>query len=304
MINPFITKKSVNKIYCHPINNLYSYKFYEDLSTGFSFILGEKYKGKDFFTFEPNRCMVANLLCTMGHYDLDHKIEQTINMAMHSLLLYGHAYIYLHPHYVQQESDENKKIPTKQTISALDIGEIKGIIKQRIGDKCIFYNLGYNGDIIETELWTDGLISLNIKELGYKKKYFPNLIKKLGKCDVISSGLMTSEDTDGYDYNTHSKKKRLDFLKKTRSVGWTFGNDGLSDSYILYRKILLDKFRIKALNFIVDKINEGFSTCLHNESPGTLVAHIRRLDYDNLWSKYLKGEITVTELTNLLYKGH
>ena len=118
----------------------------------------------------------------------------------------------------------------------------------------------------------------------------------------MADGLLTSENTDGYDFNIHLKKKRLEFLKKTKSIGWSFGNDGLSDSYILYRKILQDKFRIKALNLIMDKINEGLSTCLHNESPGKLVAHIRNLNYDDIWEQYTKGKITVTELTNLLYR--
>lgn len=154
---------------------------------------------------------------------------------------------------------------------------------------------------IEREFLADGLISLKIKELGYRKKFFPNLLKKLGRSDVCSSGRMMSENADGYDFNTHLKRKRLEFLKITKSIGWTVENNEISDSYILYRKILQDKVRIKALDYIVYKINEGLSTCLHNESSGKLVARIRRLDYDNIWKQYTKGEITLTELTNLLY---
>lgn len=240
MLKSFIAEKVIKRMYRQPINNSYSYKFCEDLSTGYSFILSENDKTKDFFTLEPSKCLVANLLHAKGYHDLHYEIEQTIHMAMHSLLMYGHAFIYLHPHYVQQESDDAKEAPAKQHISSLDIGEIKGFIGQKKGDKCIFYSTGYNGGTMESELWTDGLISLDIRELGYKKKHFPHLLKKLGKCDVISSGLLTSEDADGYDYNTHSKKKRLAFFKLTKSIGWTFGNDALSDSYILYRKILLD----------------------------------------------------------------
>lgn len=304
MINPFITKKSINRIYRSSIENLYSNRFYQDLSTGFSVMLSEKDNHRNFFSFEPSGCIAESLLCARNRYDLNYKIEQTIDRAMYSMMVYGRAYIYIQPHYVQQELDEDKKVPTKQIISALDIGEIKGIIKQKNGNKCIFYNKGFDGNLSKRELLTDGLISLNIKELGYRKKYFPNLLKKLGKCDVISSGLMMSENAEGYDYITHSKKKRLEFLKKTKSIGWTFGNDDLSDSYILYRRILLDKFRIRALDFIVDKINEGLSTCLHNESPGELVACIRRLDYDDIWEQFMRGKITVTGLTNLLYKGY
>lgn len=304
MYNPFITKKSVDRLYRPLSNNPYSYRFFENFSTSFSFILGENDKTKDFFAFEPKGCIAETLLYANAHYNLNYKLEQTISRTMYSLLNYGQAYIYLQPQYIQQKSDENKNIPMKQIISALDIGEVKGVIKQRSGNKYIFYTSRFNGDIIKTELMADGLISLNLQELGYRKKHFLHLCKKIRKCDVTSAGLLASENAEGYDYNIHLKKKRLEFLKKTKSIGWTFGNDGLSDSYILYRKILQDKFRIKALNFIMDKINEGLSTCLHNDSPGKLVAHIRNLNYDDIWEQYIKGEITVTELTTLLYKNH
>lgn len=156
MYNPFKTKKSVKRLYRSLSNNPYSYRFFEDLSTGFSFILGENDKTKDFFAFEPKGCIA-------------------------------------------------------ETISSLDIGEVKGVIKQRIGNKYVFYTYGFNGNIIETELMADGLISLNIRELGYRKKNFLHLCKKIRKCDVTSVGLLSSENTDGYDFNIHLKKKRLKF---------------------------------------------------------------------------------------------
>lgn len=301
MNNLFIAKRSVSRVYRQTKDNSYSYRFYQDLSTCFSITLSENDKDREFYTFEPRGCMAESLLCARNHFDLNHRIEQTIDMTMQSLLMYGRAYIYLQPQYVKQESNEDKKMPTQQIISALDIGEVRGIVKQRVGNKYIFYSMGFHNDVIEKELLADGLIRLNIKELGYRKNFFPKLLKKLGKCDVLSSELLISENVKGYDYKIHTKKKRLDFLKKTKSMGWTFGNEDLSDSYILYRKILQDKFKIKALDFIIDKINEGLSICLHNESAGKLVAHIRRLDYDDIWKKYSRGEITVTELTNLLY---
>lgn len=86
MHNPFKTKKSVEKLY-HPLsNNPYSYRFFEDLSTGFSFILGENGKTKDFFSFEPKGCIAETLLNATTHYNLNYKLEQTISSTMHSLL--------------------------------------------------------------------------------------------------------------------------------------------------------------------------------------------------------------------------
>lgn len=135
MHNPFKTKKSVKRLYHSLSNNPYSYRFFEDLSTGFSSIFLKNDTTKDFFAFEPKGCIAETLLYATTYHNLHYKLEQTISSIMHSLLSYGQAYIYLQPQYTQEKSDENKNIPVKQNISALDIGEVKGVIKQRIGNK-------------------------------------------------------------------------------------------------------------------------------------------------------------------------
>ena len=95
MYNPFKTKKSVKRLYRSLSNNPYSYRFFEDLSASFSFILGENDKTKDFFAFEPKGCIAETILNATTHYNLNYKLEQTISSTMHSLLSYGQAYIYL-----------------------------------------------------------------------------------------------------------------------------------------------------------------------------------------------------------------
>ena len=90
MHNLFKTRKSVKRLY-HP----YSYRFFEDFSRSFSFILGENDRTKDFFAFEPKGCIAETLLYATAHNNLSYKLEQTISNTMHSLLSYGQAYIYL-----------------------------------------------------------------------------------------------------------------------------------------------------------------------------------------------------------------
>lgn len=102
------------------------------MSTGFSFILGENDKTKDFFSFEPKGCIAETLLNATTHYNLNYKLEQTISSTMHSLLSYGQAYIYLELQYSQEKSEENKNIPVKQTISSLDIGEVKELLNRKL----------------------------------------------------------------------------------------------------------------------------------------------------------------------------
>ena len=47
---------------------------------------------------------------------------------------------------------------------------------------------------------------------------------------------MITNNLDGYDFSVHSKKKKLQELRALKDIGWLFNTDGLSDSYILYKK--------------------------------------------------------------------
>ena len=145
------------------------------------------------------------------------------------------------------------------------------------------------------------LIEFNIKEIGFKKNYFRRILKKLEKCDITLSDMSAASSKEtGYDYLVHSKKSRLNELKAVKGIGWTFDNQGLSDSYILYKKIQGDKLRIKLLDYILETLNCGLEAFL-DKPGGKLIARKKTLDYDQLWKEYTDGKVTATELTNILY---
>lgn len=81
------------------------------------------------------------------------------------------------------------------------------------------------------------LITLDLKDLGFKRNYFKKLVKRLGKYDTTSASLELINNEPSYDFGVHVKKNQEKLLREVKNIGWSFGTDGLSDSYILYKEI-------------------------------------------------------------------
>lgn len=288
-------QKKYNRLYRSPKDNSYTHKFFQDISTGFSYFLGADTEKNNFFTFEPKECEAARLINDGCNYS--YEIEQTITRAAHSLVVYGKAFIYLKSEYAMPEE---KAMSDKKNISSLRVYEIKGFVLKRHRNKLVFYCGEFDSAAEKIEMFNDELIILRLKDLGFCKNYFTKMVKKLGKADVLSSSLMMTKNVDGYDFFAHSKKQKLYELKLTKDLGWFSRVDILSDSYILYKRIQLNKLKLKLLNYIVEKINEGISAYLKRDDAGKLVAHTKKINYDQLWTDFVSGQITVTELSALI----
>lgn len=294
-----LAKKRINSLYRTPQNNIYSHRFFQDLCTGFSFVLGEYTRENDFIYFEPAGCAIETLLRQNKHYNLSYEIEEVLYNVIGSLLRYGKAYLYLQPEYLETDDHSQKNI------SAVEMREILGYPSKKKSDTIQFYCKSFDGDVRKTELLSDGLIVFNLKDIGYQKNYFNKIVKRLGKLDTTASatGLLT-ESIPGYDFSEHLKHNRLKVLRETKEIGWYFGTDGLSDSYILYRKIQQDKLKLVILNYVVNKINHAIKALLKEQDAGEMKMRIKDHDYSQMWNDYNAGHITASELTRLLFSHH
>lgn len=294
----FSANSKIKRIYCTPKDSIYAHRFFDDLTSGYSFTLGKKGENNDFFSFEPDGCQINNYL-KRQNYHSSYEIEQLVSRIAYSLMKFGRAYMYIHPDYsVKQDNDGIKT----QVLSSFEIREIKGVIKRQTKEGCIFCGIGFNFEVKEIQMTKNQLVLFDIEELGFSKKYFPNILKKLSKCYITKNTDMMVDNSNLYDYTYYAEKKKYAELKIVRKIGWSFGTDKLSDSYILYKKIQEDELRTRFLEYIVERINEG----LHNfvgDNAGKLIARINRKDYKQLWNDYTEGRITGTELTNILYKN-
>lgn len=298
MINMFSTQNRINRIYHLPKENIYKDKFFEDLSSGYSFILGETNKNRNFLTFEPINCNLSKLIKGKHHYDLSYDIEQVISSVTYSLMAFGKAYVHIKPEYTTSIEHDNNET---KILSSIEIREVKGFVKRQNKTHFIFCCRGYNRETSDIAIQRKQLIVFDIRDLGYHKRYFTNILRKLGKCDItLFSTSMITNNLDGYDFTVHSKKSKLQELRALKDIGWLFNTDGLSDSYILYKKIQEDQLRLRFLNYILGKLNSGFENYIV-DAGGKLVAHVKEKNYNQLWKDYSDGKLTGTELTNILY---
>lgn len=294
-------EKRIKKLYLSQDENMYSYRFFEDMFAHYSFDLGERQEREEFFSFEPKGCQAELLLKANCRYGFSHETEYTISRAISHMAKCGKAYLYLQPKYEETKS-ETGGIDKKKIVS-LDLVEMAGYQKKGPGGKTYFYRLAFGEKVNQIEIEPGLLVTLNIKDLGYRKNTFVRMVKKLGKYDILNSVRMSIEHVPGYDYQARAKKDRKNLLKTTKDVGWHFGTDGLSDSYILYRIIQRDKIKTLFLQYVVIQINNTLKAFFAGSNVGEMVLHLKNLDYQELWENYSKGIITKTELTNILFKS-
>ncbi len=295
-------EKRIKKLYLSQDENMYSHRFFEDMFAHYSFDLGERQEREEFFSFEPKGCQAELLLKANCRYGFSHETENTISRAISHMAKCGKAYLYLQPKY--EETKNRKGGIDKKEIVSLDLVEMAGYPKKGSGGKTYFYRLTFGEKVNQIEIEPGLLVTLDIKDLGYRKNTFVRMVKKLGKYDILNSVRMSIEHVPGYDYQAHAKKDRINLLKTTKDVGWHFGPDGLSDSYILYRKIQRDKIKTLFLQYVIIQINNSLKAFFAGSNVGEMVLHLKNLDYQELWGNYSKGKITGTELTNTLFKSY
>jgi len=296
----FSTNSKIKRIYRAPKDSIYSHRFFSNLASGYSFTLGKKGENQDFFSFEPDGCQVKKYIKGGQYYYSSYEIEQIVSRIAYSLMAYGRAYLYIHPEYSVKQEDDGAKT---QVLSSFEIGEIVGVIKRKTKEGYLFLRMGYNSEVREIPMTKNQLVIFDLKELGFSKKYFLGVMKKLSKCDITAKSTeMIANNSIFYDFTYHVEKKKYAELKAIRKIGLSFETDKLSDSYIMYKKIQEDELKIRFLEYIVKRINEG----LHNflgDNAGELIAHIDRKDYKKLWNDYTEGMITGTELTKVLFRS-
>lgn len=302
MINMFSTSNRIDRFYRLPKKSIYSDRFFEDICSNYSYILGGEDCQRKFLSFEPYDCKIAKLIEKKHNYDLSHYLESVINSVTFSLIAYGKSYVYITPEYVpSKKSDPNG---TKQ-LSSLDIKEIKGIIKKESEpNHIVFYYKEQSGTISKIKMQRNQIIIFDIRDIGYRKKYFSRILKRLAKCDTFSaSPNMVTDNVDSYNFSAQAKKYKLLKMKATKDIGWSFGTDGLSDSYILYKKIQERQLKLRFLNYILKMLNFGLNRFV-SDSKGNLIAHIKEINYDQIWMDYSNGRMTGAELSNILFRNY
>lgn len=279
-------------------NRMNSLRFFRDYSEGYRYTLCDRNDRDNFVCVMPEGAALDKLLRNKYFHNMSYEMEKTIESTISSLMLFGEAYIYIHPEYKIVKDDDDKM---KKVLESLEIHEIRGLLTNRSKENIEFWSVGFAGNVVKNNLDPSCLIKLNLKDIGYSTRHFICMSRKLNKYDITASSSMLVSKVDGYDFSEHMRKNTVQEFKLTRSIGWLSKIDELTDSQILYRKIQQYKFKLQMINYVVDRINDGILKFLGSESKGQLSLRLKNMNCDEVWEEYSTGKITSSELSKLLF---
>lgn len=260
--------------------------FFSSYTQSFSYDFGND--NTDFYNVEPKESRLKNLLVPSIYVNNGFQFELLLEGIAYNLLNDGKAYAGILFEYEGEEIVSIRIIP------------LEGKIKRKKNDIYVLYEYDYDGIIKATEIPLKTLIKLDLGDLIKDKKYFRKTVKALDNYDITNYFDMFNNNVEGYDFSLHKEYNNTAVLNATKKVGWLPVNPEITDSYYLYRLAKTKALKLKILNYIIKKINNGLSNCLE-EDLGKIVINTKNTDYSWIWKEYCRGSITTKDLSDYLF---
>ena len=105
-------------------------------------------------------------------------------------------------------------------------------------------------------------------------------------------------------FDDFKKKQDILMLKYPQKIGWMSSADNsfLSESYSLFRLIKLREFQLKCLTLFIEKINVSINNLYDvTNASGTIKTTGSFPQYEDEWQRYKKGELSSSELSDILF---
>lgn len=287
-------KRKIKKLYGTPIKNIYSSRFLTDLFTGYSYSLSKDSNNRiDFFQIIPNDKEILELFINQDTYNFSYKLGQIIDRVLYSMAVHGKSYIFIKPEYIEKIDEEGN---VNKVVNALKMDEVKGVLQKEK-----FYYMPFDDGIHDISISEGTFITFDLKEMGYKRNYFKKIAKKIGENDLTSISWELIKNEPTYDFKLHLEKNINTNLKLVKGLGWSLITEGLSDSYILYNQIQMKLFKIKMLNYVLEKINKALVDKYIDNKDFKIEASIDNLNYEDTREKFQTGEITKSDLSKIVW---
>lgn len=152
------------------------------------------------------------------------------------------------------------------------------------------------------------VVSFYLKDLGFKKTYFRQLLNKFSRFDTLgTTNLALDKSLEGiYNFTEHQKQLEFQFLNCTRKIFWNgrnYSNQHLSESYLLYRAAYADMLQYRFLDYMLQKLNNGFEP-LRQEFGfvGRIITPLPRINYSQHLAEYHDGKINASQLGDVILK--
>ncbi len=284
------TQQSTNYMdYNNPYNvNCVAQRFLEHFCY-ISISLKRKGENSNFYYTESKE---INELLQLNYGMSDYDFDSVIRHCIYDLLVYGKAYI----ERVLYFNNEEK-------LCKISFVPIRYKKMFKVFNK-LYYTIKKFDDSREYGFINcKNLVELSLKDVGYRKKEFRKLFKKMGKNESMYNTLMFDKQRAG-DFQLLKSRKNYKTLKINRKTFWTedAGNEYISEPYLIYRNMQFDLLQKKFLDYVLSRINLSLErTGKEYSFMGKINCRVKTEKYDEYMEKLKGGQMNCEELCKLIF---
>jgi len=269
--------------------------FLEDFCHPFSSELAPIGDYDHFYDVTPHDDHLKRLLLFCDYSALGYSFDKLLSSVMYELLLKGKAYIEI----VFWRNKQN-------IVQGMEFVPIHSTCYWAGDNTCYFFSKTYEGIKEKFSIEKRYLIIFDLNDLGFHRNHFRKLINRLSVLDsTVTSGLINDPKLNGiYNFKEHQKSMEYKLLKFTRKIFWlgrNYGNQHLSESYLLYRSAQYKSLLFRFLTYFLEQINKGIDRFGSELGyTGHIKAKYGQPDYKDAFARYWRGEMNVTDLNNFI----
>jgi len=275
----------------------HAHMLYDDLHCSFSIEFSPSNYDKDFYDVHSDDKRLKRLLLFEEYHYFDHKFDQMLSQVLYDLVIAKKTYIEIVISKDEKGDVVGLSLLPFDAVKYATINNISYFISQNHEKKYIFFKIP-----------TCHYIEFDLKKLKLGNNYFKKLLRKLRKLDKnkATNYLFDENMKSKFDYDAWVKKQDFLILQYPYKIGW-YGrhssNKLLSESYLLYRSIEYKLFRQRCLEYLLQSINDALKV-ISDEigANGKITVTVPFLDYKHEWQRYVNGEISASELSNIIYR--
>ncbi|MBS5116113.1 MAG: hypothetical protein KHY88_10580 [Erysipelotrichaceae bacterium] len=274
-------------------NSAYTNMFYQDFCSHLSIALKNKRDYRNFYKIKSNENL-EELLEYNDYNFLEYDFDELLRNNLLSLIHSGKEFIEIVRWY-----DENKLVK-------ISFMPFKNLIQIHLFNYYFYLTKTNESKFRIGKINANDVIKMNVKEMGFSKRYFKRLFKKLRKLDYSNTDLsLILDKNSGYDTEVDKRKKEYIFLKECKKIRWlgrNYDNYYASQPYLLFVRMEEVKLKENILTYLLKKYNERLNSIgdIYGFS-GELYFDNKSVNYRKLLKELYEGTKTCEEVSKVFF---
>lgn len=269
--------------------------FRKDFCMHFSISLSqESGHHRKFYKIKAEGKKLENLLEYDNHNFLEYEFDKILATNMVDILDYGKAYVEIVRWYDEELN-----------LVGLSLKPFRNTRQIHWNHKFYFRLKTINGQVIKGRIDDEDVIVFSAKELGYSKRYFRKLCRKMKRFEITNLQL-SLDSNSGFDFDVYKKREEFELLKVGRDVCWlgrNFNNYYINEPYLLYLKIQELTLKTKLLNVLLNKYNQKLCELGKKyDFEGQIYFESKAKENEMLFNELMQGVKNCKEVSDELYR--